>query len=131
MLVTRRNFFKGMGPLAAFAAASGGFAGFPSVGSAQNGRRTAEEIVKPTCAHCVNFYGIELHKTGNVIRSILPNPDPGRREYFNHSICSKRGCRGLHSLQPLPGEGAAQAGQSRKKGPNVDPKWVGISWREA
>ncbi|MEW8026851.1 MAG: hypothetical protein AB2792_05620 [Candidatus Thiodiazotropha sp.] len=129
MLVTRRNFFKGMVPLAAFTTASGGLAGFPSVGSAQNGRRTAEEIVKPTCAHCVNFCGIELHKTGNVIRSILL--DPGRREYFNHGICPKRGCRGLHSLQPLPGEGAAQADQSRKKGPNVDLKWVGISWREA
>lgn len=128
MLVTRRNFLKGMGSLAALAAASGGLAVFPRVGSAQGGKRTAEEIVKSTCVHCVNFCGIEVHKAGNVIRSILP--DPGRRDYYNHGICPKGVAGGFTAYNPYRVKVPLKR-TNPKKGMDQDPKWVEISWDEA
>lgn len=128
MHVACRSFLKGMEPLAARAAASGGLAAFPSVGSAKNSRCTPEEIVKPSCAHCVNFYRIEVHKAANINHSILPNPD--RREYFNHGISSKGGAGGFTAYNPYQGKVPLKRIKS-EKGLNVDLKWVGISWREA
>lgn len=128
MLVTRRNFLKGMGSLAAFAAASGSLVTFPKVGSAMGGQRTADEIVKSTCVHCVNFCGIEVHKAGNVIRSIFP--DPGRRDYFNHGICPKGVAGGFTAYNPYRVKVPLKR-TNPEKGLGVDPKWVEISWEEA
>jgi anaerobic selenocysteine-containing dehydrogenase len=107
MIVTRRNFLKDPGLLAAMAATSGGLAAFPKLGFAHGGQRTAEEIIKSTWVHCVNFLGIEVHKAGNRIRSIVL--DSGCRDYYNHGICPKGVSCGLITYTPYRVQGAVEA----------------------
>ena len=95
IMITRRDFLKGITTLAGYAAATGGLIAFPKVGSALAGNRSPDEIFKSTCVQCVNFCGIEVHKRGDVIRSIFP--DAARREYYNHGICPK-GVSGVFSV---------------------------------
>jgi molybdopterin-containing oxidoreductase family molybdopterin binding subunit len=128
MLVTRRDFLRGVGTLTACAAASGPLAALPEAGSAQGGRRSAEEIVKTTCGHCVNFCGIEVHKVGGVIRSILP--DPARRAYYNHGLCPKGVAGGFTAYDPYRVTVPLRR-RNPKKGLDVDPQWLAISWEEA
>jgi anaerobic selenocysteine-containing dehydrogenase len=44
------------------------------------GMRSADQVIKTVCVHCVNFCAIEVHKVGGVIRSI--RPDPARRDVY-------------------------------------------------
>ena len=87
-LVTRRDDLKGMNSPAAPAAALGSFTAFPKAGSAQDSRRTVEEIVNSPSMHRLNLYGIEVHEAGTVNRSRLPNSK--RWEHFNWGIRAER-----------------------------------------
>ncbi len=56
---------------------------------------------------CVNFLGIEVHKAGNRIRSIVL--DSGCRDYYNHGICPKGVSCGLITYTPYRVQGAVEA----------------------
>lgn len=43
--------------------------------------------VKSTCAHCVNFCGIDVKLENDVLRAIYP--DPQRAPFYNVGICPK------------------------------------------
>ena len=88
ILVTRRNDLKGMNSPAAPAAALDSFTAFPKAGFAQDRQRTVEEIVNSPSMHRLNLYGIEVHETGTVNRSRLPNFKRGG--HLNWRIFAKR-----------------------------------------
>jgi anaerobic selenocysteine-containing dehydrogenase len=117
-----------MGSLAMVASASGLMPQFASVGSAMAETLPDEQVVKSICVHCVNFCGIEVHKTGEVIRSILPDPD--RREVYNHGICPKGVASGFNIYNPYRVKVPLKR-TNPKKGLDQDPGWVEISWEEA
>lgn len=127
-MITRRDFLKGITTLAGYAAATGGLIAFPKVGSALAGNRSPDEIFKSTCVQCVNFCGIEVHKQGDVIRSIFP--DSARRDYYNHGICPK-GVSGIFSVYNPYRVKVPLKRTNPLKGMDQDPKWVAISWEEA
>jgi anaerobic selenocysteine-containing dehydrogenase len=127
MLANRRDFLKGMGSLAAIATASGVVPAFAKVAAAPAGG-LAQEIVKSTCVHCVNFCGIEVHKSGGVIRSI--QPDRARRDIYNHGICPKGVSGAFNMYNPYRVKTPLKR-TNPNKGLDQDPKWVEISWDEA
>lgn len=127
MLATRRDFLKGMGSLAAIATASGVVPAFAKVGAAPPGT-SADEIIKSICVHCVNFCGLEVHKTGGVIRSI--QPDRARRDVYNHGICPKGVSGAFNMYNPYRVKTPLKR-TNPAKGLDQDPKWVEISWDEA
>lgn len=128
MLTTRRNFLQGMSSLAAFATASGALPAFANVALSPGAKPLATEVLKSTCVHCVNFCGIEVHKTGGVIRSI--QPDRGRRDIYNHGICPKGVSGAFTSYNPYRVKAPLKR-TNPLKGVDQDPRWVEISWEEA
>jgi molybdopterin-containing oxidoreductase family molybdopterin binding subunit len=118
-----------MSSLAAFAAASGGLAAIPRLGSAAAGAgRSAPEFVKTVCVHCVNFCALEVRREGGIIRSI--GPDPARRDIYNHGICPKGVSGGFNVYNPYRVKVPLKR-TNPQKGLDQDPKWVEISWEEA
>lgn len=128
MLATRRDFLKGVSSLAALAAASGSLPAFAAVGPSAGAVTLAEETVKSTCVHCVNFCGIEVRKAGGVIRAIAP--DRGRRDIYNHGICPKGVSGGFTVYNPYRVKAPLKR-TNPQKGLDQDPRWVEISWEEA
>jgi anaerobic selenocysteine-containing dehydrogenase len=127
MLATRRNFLKGMGSLAAIAAASNIVPVYAKVG-VDTGAEAATEVIKSICCHCVNFCAIEVQKVGGVIRSI--QPDPARRDIYNHGICPKGVAGAFTAYNPYRVKAPLKR-TNPNKGLAQDPKWVEISWEEA
>jgi len=131
MQVTRRSFMKGMGALGGLAAAHNAV---PVIATAAakthsgTGGASSERWVKSTCCHCVNFCGINVKMDGDTIRVIYP--DPARAPYYNHGICPK-GVSGLfNTYNPYRLKKPLKRTNPRK-GIDVDPQWVEISWEEA
>ncbi|GMQ87394.1 MAG: molybdopterin oxidoreductase family protein [Gammaproteobacteria bacterium] len=130
MRISRREFLKGSAHLGAFVALGGHL---PDIASAaQQARATANgsgtRYVKSTCAHCVNFCGINVKLENDVIRAIYP--DPARAEYYNVGICPK-GVAGLFNTYNPYRIKAPLKRTNPKKGLDQDPGWMEISWEEA
>ncbi len=127
MKVTRREFLKAMGSLAGAAAAFGTVPAFAKLAFSGTAA-VSDEVIKSTCVLCVNFCGIEVHKEGGVIRSILP--DRARRDIYNHGICPKGVAGGFNIYNPYRVKVPLKR-TNPKKGLDQDPRWVEISWEEA
>lgn len=131
MSVTRRTFLKGMGSLAALAGSSSSIFTLPGLALADGTATTlpgATEVIKSVCAHCVNFCGIEVHRVNGVIRSI--EPDPGRRDIFNHGLCPKGVAGAFNVYNPYRLKVPLKR-TNPNKALDQDPGWVEISWDEA
>jgi len=81
--------------------------------------------VKSTCAHCVNFCGINIKLENNVICAIYP--DPARAPYYNVGICPK-GVSGLFNPYDPYRIKTPLKRTNPKKDLGEDPRWVAISW---
>ena len=84
--------------------------------------------VKSTCAHCVNFCGINIKMENDVIRAIYP--DPERAPYYNVGICPKGVSGVFNTYNPYRIKKPLKR-TNPKKGLDQDPGWVEISWEEA
>ena len=84
--------------------------------------------VKSTCAHCVNFCGINVKMENDVIRAIYP--DPERAPFYNVGICPKGVSGVFNTYNPYRIKKPLKR-SNPKKGLDQDPGWVEISWEEA
>lgn len=130
MKMNRRDFLKTTTTLGAVAALG---IKFPLIArAAARARENIPDIptryVKSTCAHCVNFCGINIKLENNVIRAIYP--DPERAPYYNVGLCPK-GVSGLFNTYNPYRIKTPLKRTNPKKGLNEDPRWVAISWNEA
>ncbi|MCX4029800.1 molybdopterin-dependent oxidoreductase [Endozoicomonas sp. SM1973] len=133
MSLSRRVFLKNSSLLSLFA----GF-GVPwsviatEIEKVKTGASAANEsvirYVKSTCAHCVNFCGINIKLENNIIRSIYP--DEARAEFYNHGICPKGVSGSFNTYNPYRIKTPLKR-TNPKKGLDQDPGWVEISWDEA
>jgi anaerobic selenocysteine-containing dehydrogenase len=130
MRVSRRTFLKGSGAIAAIAAAGVDLSSIAEAateakaGSASLGT----QYVKSTCVHCVNFCGIEVKVENGVIRTV--DPDKARADYYNVGLCPKGAAGVFNTYNPYRIKTPLKR-TNPEKGPEVDPKWVEISWDEA
>ncbi|MEN8259221.1 MAG: molybdopterin-dependent oxidoreductase [Pseudomonadota bacterium] len=132
MRLTRREFLKTMGALGVVAGQS---ASLPAIAAAAAAAKTdaSENLdgvrhVKSTCAHCVNFCGIDVKLENGVIRAIYP--DAARAEYYNVGLCPK-GVSGLFNTYNPYRIKTPLKRTNPNKGLDQDPGWVEISWEEA
>ncbi|OLQ75573.1 molybdopterin oxidoreductase [Photobacterium proteolyticum] len=95
---------------------------------AKNWTPSPSDSIKSTCVHCVNFCGIDIQRSDGVIRAIYP--DSARKEFYNHGICPK-GASGLFNTYNPYRLKKPLKRTNKKKGLDVDPGWVEISWEEA
>jgi len=84
--------------------------------------------VKSTCAHCVNFCGINIKMENDVIRAVYP--DPERAAFYNVGICPKGVSGVFNTYNPYRIKKPLKR-TNPKKGLDQDPGWVEISWEEA
>ncbi len=130
MDMNRRQFLKTTTTLGAIAALG---IKLPLIAAAaERARRDVPEIperyVKSTCAHCVNFCGINIKLENDVIRAIYP--DPERAAYYNVGICPK-GVSGMFNTYNPYRIKTPLKRTNPKKGIGENPRWVAISWEEA
>lgn len=132
MRLDRRTFLKGAGAAASVAASGFGLEAIAQ--TAQRAKKAAAgpavetRRVKSGCAICPNFCGIEGQIVNGVVRAIYP--DAARADYYNHGICPK-GASGHYNMYDPYRLKKPLRRTNPEKGPNVDPKWVEISWEEA
>ena len=127
---SRRDFLKTSSALAALTALN---LEFPTIAAAaQHARRKfvppKSRYFKSTCAHCVNFCGIDVKLENDVIRAIYP--DTARAEYYNVGICPK-GVSGLFNTYNPYRIKAPLKRTNPEKGFGQNPGWKEISWDEA
>jgi len=130
MNMNRRDFLKTTTTLGAVAALG---VKFPLIASAAKLARSnipdiSTRYIKSTCAHCVNFCGINIKLENDVIRAIYP--DPERAPYYNVGICPK-GVSGLFNTYNPYRIKTPLKRTNPKKGLHEDPRWVAIGWDEA
>ncbi|MGR9073584.1 MAG: molybdopterin-containing oxidoreductase family protein [Gammaproteobacteria bacterium] len=89
---------------------------------------SAIRYVKSTCAHCINFCGINIKLENNVIRAIYP--DSERAPFYNVGICPKGVAGVFNTYNPYRIKMPLKR-TNPKKGLDQDPGWVEISWEEA
>jgi anaerobic selenocysteine-containing dehydrogenase len=133
--ITRREFIKQIGVVAAVTAISPGIQQvISSISSSQasvqqtNFSEGQVDFIKSTCVHCVNFCGIKIKVVDNVIRAVYPDED--RAEFYNWGICPK-GVSGVFNTYNPYRIKAPLKRSNPNKGPSEDPQWVEISWEEA
>ena len=127
---SRREFLRNTSVMGAVAALG---VKLPLIASAaERARATVADVTtrhfKTTCAHCVNFCGIDVKMENDVIRAIYP--DTARAAYYNVGICPK-GVSGLFNTYNPYRIKAPLKRTNPKKGLDEDPRWVEISWEEA
>jgi len=130
MVLSRRDFLKSASVMGAIAALG---LKLPIIATAagrakRNAAATISRYFKSTCAHCVNFCGINVKMENDVIRAIYP--DAARAEFYNVGICPK-GVSGLFNTYNPYRIKAPLKRTNPKKGLGQDPGWVEISWDEA
>lgn len=132
MGVTRREFLKTMGALGVMA---GKGISFQAIAAAAAQAKTPEILsqkanrhIKSTCAHCINFCGIDVQMENGIIRAIYP--DKARAEYYNVGICPK-GVAGLFNTYNPYRVKTPLKRTNPNKGLDEDPGWMEISWDEA
>ena len=131
MSFTRREFIKASGALLATAKLVTPLSVVAAAAetSKKTGTSTAKiRYIKSTCAHCVNFCGINVQMENDVIRAIYP--DPERAPYYNVGICPKGVSGVFNTYNPYRIKKPLKR-TNPEKGLNQDPKWVEISWEEA
>jgi len=130
MEMNRREFLKTTTTLGAIAALG---IKLPLIAAAaERARRDVPDIpvryIKSTCAHCVNFCGINIKLENDVIRAIYP--DPERAAYYNVGICPKGVSGMFNTYNPYRIKTPLKRTNPRK-GIGENPRWVAISWEEA
>ncbi len=130
MDLDRRNFLESLAAMGMAAPLLSSF----SLRAEENNTKTPNwtplksDNIKSTCAHCVNFCGIDVQRSEGTIRAIYP--DSARYEFYNHGICPK-GVSGLFNTYNPYRIKKPLKRTNKTKGLDVDPGWVEISWEEA
>ncbi len=131
MSFTRREFIKASSSLLAAAKLATPLSVIAAAAdkskTASAGKATIRHV-KSTCAHCVNFCGINVQMENDVIRAVYP--DPERAPYYNVGICPKGVSGVFNTYNPYRIKKPLKR-TNPKKGLDQDPKWVEISWDEA
>lgn len=129
---TRREFLKDLAVLGAVAGSGipvSAIALAAAKAKLPDGKpQAAVRSVKSTCAHCINFCGIDVRLENGVIRAIYP--DQARADYYNVGICPK-GVSGLFNTYNPYRVKTPLKRTNPVKGLDQDPGWVEISWDEA
>ena len=130
MPVSRREFLKTSAALIAAAKLATPLNVIAAVASQakQSIVESTIRYVKSTCAHCVNFCGINVKLENDVIRAIYP--DPERAPFYNVGICPKGVSGVFNTYNPYRIKKPLKR-TNPKKGLDQDPGWVEISWEEA
>ncbi|NOQ13875.1 MAG: molybdopterin-dependent oxidoreductase [Methyloprofundus sp.] len=131
MPVSRREFLKISAALLAAAKLATPLNVIAAVASQAKQASIVESsirYVKSTCAHCVNFCGINIKMENDVIRAIYP--DPERAPFYNVGICPKGVAGVFNTYNPYRIKKPLKR-TNPKKGLDQDPGWVEISWEEA
>jgi anaerobic selenocysteine-containing dehydrogenase len=132
--LSRRAFLRGMGAAGSIAVLD---SQLPAIAAAaevakKKAAKTAKgrdiKHVKSGCAICPNFCGIDVTVAGGVIRTIYP--DAARADFYNHGICPKGASGMFDTYDPYRLKKPLRR-TNPNKGPNEDPKWMEISWKEA
>lgn len=130
MKLDRRQFLEGLGAIAAWSQLAS--SPLALAAAAENIRPSPltpiAQSIRSTCAHCVNFCGIDVQVLNGVIRAIYP--DEARAEFYNKGICPK-GVSGLFNTYNPYRIKKPLKRTNPKKGLDQDPGWVEISWEEA
>ena len=134
MTISRREFLKRTGQIAAVSAVAPHFLTLGGTSTSHNIIQTISaslgttEHIKTNCAHCVNFCGLSVKMVDGVIRTV--SPDAERADYYNWGICPK-GVSGIFNVYNPYRIKTPLKRTNPNKGPDEDPGWVEISWDEA
>ena len=130
MKLDRRQFLEGLGAIAAWSQLAS--SPLALAAAAENIRPSPltpiAQSIRSTCAHCVNFCGIDVQVLNGVIRAIYP--DEARAEFYNKGICPE-GVSGLFNTYNPYRIKKPLKRTNPKKGLDQDPGWVEISREEA
>jgi anaerobic selenocysteine-containing dehydrogenase len=132
MAISRRDFLKTSGAVAALAAMGDMFFNISDVVAKESMSKIPyapkEDVLIPsTDTMCVNFCGIRVRRVNGVIRAIYGNPE--NPQNVGH-LCPK-GISGLFDTYNPYRVKKPLKRTNPKKGPGEDPKWVEIGYEEA
>lgn len=132
MAISRREFLKSTGAIAALAAMGDMFFNLSEVMAKESMSKIPyapkEDVLIPsTDVMCVNFCGIRVRRVDGVIRAIYGNPE--HPQSAGH-LCPK-GISGLFDTYNPYRVKKPLMRTNPKKGPGEDPKWKEISYEEA